>query len=736
MSKRTVELSIQLTNAKSVGDLEKVIKDINTELKSVDVNSEAFNQLSTQAKKADGSLKNIKEDLRGISDEKQLDSVAKLGGSLAAGLSVATIAASKFGEQSKESITKAIQTAQELSVVVGAIKPILEGLSSTNRKAFSSFVDGFKQSSIGATLFGNSTKAAIAATGLGIFIILLGTLIANWEEVSKAVKDFANSIPILQPVIAFIDNLVAKVGSLSNLFNGIKAFIVGAFTSGKSAVDEFNKALEKGNAIAAVEKQLALVKEQTVERERQIKILEAQGKKESEITALKKKSIEDELSTLQELQKIGAEISKEQKTRIGDLQTELEIIKVKAEQERFNQFVIANERAKKALELRDLEKAIEDEDAQRKIDKNKLLLDKLLANYKEEKQEELKEDLNIELEKEETIVALSASRQQAILDANNKIKAELNKKYLNQVRDQEIEYLQSIKDRTVEQETVLSDLKTAKFKETVDKITPYIQLASDSIGQITQAFTENLNQQIQGLGLEINAITQQIQDSFNERTGLEVQLQDAQGSRRDLLLAGIDAERAKEKKLAEERKKLQNEQIRAQNKANEINYANNIIQATIATAQAVLAAMSAPAGSGLVLAVITAALAAIQTGIVISNAPKPIPTFASGGYTTGLGYTDSTGHQVAGVVHDSEYVVPKRVLQSDQGSSLVNSLEAMRLGLPSFDSGGFTSSNNNGNGFSIDTLRSVIESSKIYVAVNEINDVQTNVSVIESRASI
>src|SRR5690349_18613799 len=114
MAKRSVELQIQLKNAKSITDLESVIKDINKELRAVDVNSEAFKELSDTAKQANSSLTEVKDSLKSISDEKKIDSVAKIGGALAASLSVATIAASHFGTQTQESIQKTIRTAVEL----------------------------------------------------------------------------------------------------------------------------------------------------------------------------------------------------------------------------------------------------------------------------------------------------------------------------------------------------------------------------------------------------------------------------------------------------------------------------------------------------------------------------------------------------------------------------------------------------------------------------------------------
>ena len=68
---------------------------------------------------------------------------------------------------------------------------------------------------------------------------------------------------------------------------------------------------------------------------------------------------------------------------------------------------------------------------------------------------------------------------------------------------------------------------------------------------------------------------------------------------------------------------------------------------------------------------LVAAKTATQVGIIGSQ------SFAEGGYTgDGYGSPDSSGFKAAGVVHEGEYVVPKNVLESQRGGSLVNALES------------------------------------------------------------
>ena len=86
---------------------------------------------------------------------------------------------------------------------------------------------------------------------------------------------------------------------------------------------------------------------------------------------------------------------------------------------------------------------------------------------------------------------------------------------------------------------------------------------------------------------------------------------------------------------------------------------------------------AAGAAQNIALAGIAVARSAVQAGIVASQ------KFDEGGYTgSGFGSPDSSGFKQAGIVHEGEYVVPKNVLESQKGSSLVGALESMRTNRP------------------------------------------------------
>ena len=109
-------------------------------------------------------------------------------------------------------------------------------------------------------------------------------------------------------------------------------------------------------------------------------------------------------------------------------------------------------------------------------------------------------------------------------------------------------------------------------------------------------------------------------------------------------------------------------------------------------------AISKAFAQGGMLGFATAGLVTAQTGAQIAAISRQSfpASFAEGGYTgSGFGSPDSSGFKQAGVVHEGEYVVPKNVLESQRGSSLVGALEAMRTSRPQpfsnigFANGGF-----------------------------------------------
>lgn len=707
-----------------------------------------------QVDKASKSIDKTAESLAKVADNS-----VKVSKGFAGGFESATKAANIFGKDAGAAFEKATTQAQAFMQVSNGLKDAAEGFSKENIKGLTGIFQGFTKAGIGAKLFGTVTKAAITSTGIGALVVLVGTLAANWDSVTEAVGDFIDSIPFLKSISDSVDALIEKVGSLSNLFSAIGDFVVAAFTSGKDAVEEFNKSLERGKAIEKLQQQAELLDELNNQRSVAIKLLEAMGKQEEEIFRLQKEAATESLKNLNDRIAAGEELSKEDKKRVSDLQAEIILIGIR--EQKWKDSLDAE--AKKKAEEREKERKAEQEardkaleafmkEVEKEIDENKKAQEKMLDDFIKSAEKEADEQNKLLAERLKAEAQAATNIQKLRIEG---LEEGLEKEIalLNFYRNEELKNVQG----TEEQKNQQRELINAKFrkaaneaelkdfdnkqKELFAKISEYAGIAGDAASTIIGVFSEKFQQEIEGIQYRLDAINSQYLESATERDALNAELANAEGDRRELILKELDKEKAKEKELAAERKRLQNQQIAAQNKKNQADYVNSIIQATISTAQAVLQALaSSPPPASFILAAIAGALGGIQIGVIAGNKPKEIPpVYADGGFTSAIGPRDHTGFRVAGVVHEGEYVVPAHVLNSNRGSSLVGQLEGMRQSaLKPYADGGIvtpsldTSSSFNSNQFLADSISNM----RLAVAVTEFNEVAGRVSVIEDTASL
>lgn len=680
-----------------------------------------------------------------LNAEQIANSTLKLTKGIAGGFELAAQAAGLFGEETGKAFEETVQRATQYIALSNALKDVAEGFSSENIKGLVGIAKGFTQAGVGAQLFGTVTRAAIAATGIGLLVIALGLLVANWEDVTKAVGGFIDTIPFLKSIKDTITDLVERVGSLGNLFKAVGAAITGLFKSGKSAVDEFNKSLESSKAIDALKKQSELIKEANSERSDTLKLLQEEGASKEKILALQKLIASTELQNLKDRKAAGEELSKEDEKRIKQLELEIKLIDIRTtkavEAARKEAFFKKNEEIKAAMERQEELDKISKEDEEKRLkafnDSNK----KILESWKETSNDI--GEITIESEKEvyDEVDAISKERTAAILDIQEKLKTNAAQKLTDLLLEEEIAFLESKKELTLEEEELLNELKAEKRAEDFENILEYVDAAASTLNEISGVITENIQKNIEGIQFQIDSINTQFQESVANREALEAQLSESEGARREQILADIDAEKNKEKELAAQRKKLQNEQIAAQNKANQIEYANAVIQSVVLTAKAVLAALATTPPASFALAAITAVLAAVQTGVVIANKPKTIPSLASGGFTpNGTGAPDATGERpVNAQLHEQEWVAPRWMVQSREFGSMIGQLEEARSsGKKSFAAGGFatTPTITNTGDQGTQALMAALQGMNLQVAVTEINSVQSRVQVIEDRASV
>ena len=181
MATQTIDYNINVNagaSSRTIQQIEQELNELNNEIKEVGVGSTAFTKAAGNIQKLEKELQKANTAVEGFTIDKKLmaaDGAIKLTtgavASLVGGLGLLGIQSENFDKL----------TAQATSAIAFGmgLKDLSEG--------YNQIVKSEAAAAIGAKLFGNATRTAIAATGIGLLIVALGTIIAYWDEISAAV---------------------------------------------------------------------------------------------------------------------------------------------------------------------------------------------------------------------------------------------------------------------------------------------------------------------------------------------------------------------------------------------------------------------------------------------------------------------------------------------------------------------------------------------------------------------
>lgn len=190
----------------TVGELEEALKETKLELKNLEVGSEAFDKLSTQARNLQRELKDVKEATNFDKNLNQLgESAARLGSSITAGFSGAMAAVSLFGAES-EDLTKAqIEAQQALTIALSASTIAMNAakIAEDARNVGLAIQRGLVAALTAVT--GAQTAATVAQTGATV-----GATVAQ-----RAL----NAVMAANPVLLLVSAVGLLVGAIA-LFSG------------------------------------------------------------------------------------------------------------------------------------------------------------------------------------------------------------------------------------------------------------------------------------------------------------------------------------------------------------------------------------------------------------------------------------------------------------------------------------------------------------------------------------
>lgn len=278
---KVIDIKVQGNVDQAVGSLRSQLRAAQAEVAALSDKFGATSAQAVEAAKRAGELKDKIQDAKALTDAFNPDAKFKaLTSSLsgvAAGFSAYQGALNLAGVENKnleESLVK-VQSAMALS----------QGLQALGESR-----DSFKQLKSVAVDALKGIKAGIGATGIGLLVVSLGLIVANWDAIVKSVKE---AFPALNNVGEIFNKLKEYAFGAGNViknyilspFKALGQLLTGDF---KGAIEEIKKGFDVvGNyeAGAAKERQSqrdAAAKErlekQIKDTENQIAVLKAAGK--------------------------------------------------------------------------------------------------------------------------------------------------------------------------------------------------------------------------------------------------------------------------------------------------------------------------------------------------------------------------------------------------------------------------------------------------------------------------
>ena len=308
-------------SVRSINELETAVANLESKIKSADLGSDLFKGLSTELKAAKIELKSFDEEIQSLDPKGQAAKFIQMGSGIAGGFAIATGAAALLGIESEELERTQVKVQGAIAIAVGVRSLAESKLSETIAQsaiaekaraaatAISTFVTG--AATTGLKLF----RLALVSTGVGLIVVALGFLAANFDKVKSAVFKLAEYI--VNFVIGYFNLYIKAINLVIEGLNKIPGVSIGTISSLESvsfAAEEAANSIDRLNKNMAfsekIQKSLEKQNKETVKNlERELSLLEAKGASTDAITAKKRELIKAQVEESKEFER-GAEMAK------------------------------------------------------------------------------------------------------------------------------------------------------------------------------------------------------------------------------------------------------------------------------------------------------------------------------------------------------------------------------------------------------------------------------------------
>jgi len=371
--KIVLKTEVELGNStNSVKSLKAELRQVTNELANLEEGSEAFIQAAKKAGALKDKIGDVKNTIGAFNPEAKFKALGDVVGIAANGFAAMQGAMALMGSESKE-LNKVIAQTQGAIALATGLNGLL-GMGDAFKNLKSVGIDALK-----------GIKGAIGATGIGLIVVAVGLLVANWESLSKAVKE---SFPIFNNIGSIFDKLreiaygtgeviknaiLMPFKTIGKAIQGDFAGAVEEIKKGYDVIGNYEKGAEKGreaNRQAAAEERLKnLIKE----KENELEVNKAAGKdtykEELALNKLKQKAAKDneeELKKIQQEEKVliaGHQKDLANKAKEDQKKREEEAKKKKEEAKsdfEFYENLTKQEEKKKLARQKEYDKQVED----------------------------------------------------------------------------------------------------------------------------------------------------------------------------------------------------------------------------------------------------------------------------------------------------------------------------------------------------------------------------------------
>lgn len=420
MSRETkIKIDIETSQTESsLKALREELKRVKDEMAGLEEGSDAFLQAAKKGGELKHKIDEINQSIRGASADfgDMLGNITNVGAGITGAFQAAKGAMELMGVES-ENVTKAIKDMQSIMAMTQGLDSIDQAIKSF--KKLSTIVNISSKSL-------STFKKALIGTGLGALVVVLGSIISNWDEFTKSIGLSTKQLEKLGEVASGVFNVLK--GSLQGITKAITKVVTGDFKGALESLKNgfnFKQLYAEGVEAKITQRE----KEELAKREEAHKKYIEEREKELDLLVSKTNAtISNETKRTKELIKIEQERLKLYKQGTKEYYDQL--IKINELKNKLNK-TSSTGSATSITDNKELEQLEKDLDNLRKSQRTKLQI--------------------IEETAQEERDILNKSREQNLIDEETyqKMLLEINKKYAQERNDYALSLLGNIKGGNV-----------------------------------------------------------------------------------------------------------------------------------------------------------------------------------------------------------------------------------------------------------------------------------------------